>query len=164
MKPIKLDYRATIAPEWRADVARRVLKDVDSDTFDVPFGNLEVLPKFENTWMRELIGAAIKEYPEAQAPRLHSVYGVDVLYGKGSIGFHTDDVSTVIITLLDCFHDGEHYNAPEHEGDEGQLITAFGFETLGIGESCIFDGSKNHAWLCNGTWFMLSTEVKLASE
>jgi len=157
MKPIKLDYLATIEPGWLAEVEKAC-------SHEPIFGNVGIAKKFKNSWMRRLLKTALKEVPNFK-PRdgLSKLYAIDVLYGKGSVGMHIDGgAGIVILTLLDCYPD-ETGGTPEHHYISGQLITMEGLHDMHIGQSCIVNTDEQHAWLCNGVWVFLSTSVEESS-
>lgn len=115
------------------------------------------------------VGIAGSDYFQEKYPQfVRSIgYNPDVslqpaalLYGRGSMGPHVDNVAGLsALTLLSCWIPKNH-DYPEHHGNSGYFYIQNRHYLLNPGETIIFDDAKDHSWLCNAFWCFVSCSIK----
>ena len=83
-----------------------------------------------------------------------------LLFGRGSIGPHVDNVCGLsALTLLSCWIPKD-YECPDHHSNDGYFFIENKHYYLTPGETIIFNDVKEHSWLCNSFWCFVSCAIK----
>lgn len=93
---------------------------------------------------------------------IEHVKGVDMPYGRGSIGTHVDDMTGVtMLILLFCEPWVQKSNHPEYDGFSGEFISRGCSITMKPGSVIVFDDREPHAWLTNSAWAFATFPLKV---
>jgi hypothetical protein len=87
-----------------------------------------------------------------------------LLYGRGSLGAHIDQVNGLnILTFLGSFCPEEdidpYHNIPTYHHRDGQFFQGKLIK-MHQGDSILFDDDEEHAWISNAYWIFASIPVK----
>ena len=119
---------------------------------DYAFGNVEVC-------INEYFVDEYNEWVDSIGAKSSSST-VTLLYGRGSVGPHTDECDGyVLLTLLSCFTPDGH-EVPDFEAHDGEFYCKNNFHKMQPGDSIIFDDMKTHAWICNSHWIFASIPLE----
>lgn len=117
------------------------------DTDYCSFGNVDVAGSnyFNDNYSKYVSSLGIKTCTTNRQ--------VSLLYGRGSMGTHTDQVDGyVLLTFLRAEWMEDPKDRPDFHENDGQFFFRGKMFTMTEGDSVIFNDDEEHAWLCNSWW------------
>ena len=150
-KPFKLASKVLLPPNHRkiiidcidAKPNRWVYADVYAKILPEPLSHLNQSP------LKELNDGDTEV--EWREPAIE--HKVDMTYGRGSIGTHSDDMTGItLLVLLFCEPWVQKRFHPEYQGYNGEFISDGSVLEVEVGDAFVFDDRKPHAWLTNSAW------------
>jgi hypothetical protein len=156
--PIKINSKVPLPKDYR----KNILQSLRSSR-GVPckwmYGHVDAvkLPDIFNKIYEHPVDFLNQSQTQIKWGNKESLESCDMVFGRGSIGTHTDEMTALtLLILLYCEPWVKKTSKPEFNGYNGEFISGDKVIEMEVGDSIVFDDRKPHAWLTNSAWAFAS--------